>query len=257
MNNNDYMLLGLEMNRLSLEQLVARSYEKIQSGASQELFACANPHSLAVMGGDPEFAVALRGATSLVADGVGISLAGKLLGKPLGPRISGNDYFTQLLSFLNKQKEHLGRKPRIFFFGSSTAVLDLIAERFTYEYPELELCGTLSPPFGDWDDETNSEMIAKINASKTDVLWVGMTAPKQEKWINKNHGQLDATICGAIGAVFDFYAGTYERAPELFCRMGIEWVYRLCKEPRRMWRRTFISAPIFIWSVLKTHTLSR
>jgi N-acetylglucosaminyldiphosphoundecaprenol N-acetyl-beta-D-mannosaminyltransferase len=253
MNDNDHSLLGLELNQLSLEQLVQRSYDKIKNRSGQELFACANPHSLTVMNGDPEFEAALKNTTALVADGVGVSLAGKLLSKRLGPRIAGNDYYTALLAFLDKQQRDLGRKPRIFFFGSSEKVLGFIAERFTRGYPGLELCGMLSPPFGDWSDEKNVEMVAEINAAKPDVLWVGMTAPKQEKWINANHKKVDVVVFGAIGAVFDFYAGTYERAPEFFCRMGLEWLFRLCKQPKRLWRRTFVSAPLFLFSVFKFH----
>lgn len=100
-------------------------------------------------------------------------------------------------------------------------------------------------------------MVQVINDAKPDVLWVGMTAPKQEKWVEGNRRQLNAPVIGSIGAVFDFYAGTCARAPQLVCRMGLEWIYRLMMEPGRMWRRSFISSPIFVWLMIRRHVLGR
>ena len=123
------------------------------------------------------------------------------------------------------------------------------------EFPEIEVCGTLSPPYRSWTSEENKAMIAKVNAARPDVLWVGMTAPKQEKWVAANRNQLDVPVVGSVGAVFDFFAGTNPRAPQWMCKLGLEWVYRLIREPRRMWRRTVISAPKFVVLVLWHHVL--
>ena len=98
-------------------------------------------------------------------------------------------------------------------------------------------------------------MVASINDADPDVLWVGMTAPKQEKWVEANRHQLHAPVIASIGAVFDFYAGINPRAPQWMCTLGIEWLYRLLREPRRMWRRTFISAPKFVALVIWRHVL--
>ena len=98
-------------------------------------------------------------------------------------------------------------------------------------------------------------MVASINGADPDVLWVGMTAPKQEKWVEANRHHLSAPVIGSIGAVFDFYAGVNPRAPQWMCKLGIEWLYRLLSNPRRMWRRTFISAPKFVALVIWRHVL--
>ena len=98
-------------------------------------------------------------------------------------------------------------------------------------------------------------MVATINRANPDVLWVGMTAPKQEKWVEENRRQLHAAVIASIGAVFDFYAGANPRAPQWMCRLGIEWLHRLVRQPRRMWRRTFISAPKFVALVIWRHVL--
>jgi N-acetylglucosaminyldiphosphoundecaprenol N-acetyl-beta-D-mannosaminyltransferase len=172
----------------------------------------------------------------------------RLVGVQVGPRITGTDYFEAVLRGLQQRGGG-----RVFFFGSSSRVLDRISERFASEFPSLTLCGTLSPPYGSWSDKENRQMIQVINAAKPDVLWVGMTAPKQETWVEANRHKLIAPVIGSIGAVFDFYAGTYARAPQWVCRIGFEWAYRFILEPRRMWRRNFVSAPKFLWLVLRRH----
>lgn len=214
------------------------------------MFACANPHSLVVAQTDSEFKEALTQANLVVADGVGITLTAKMIGLSIGQRITGHDYFFSLL----KSMQHRGQG-RVFFFGSSQQVLALLARRFVAEFPELTLCGTYSPPFGSWSEEEDRRMTAVINEATPDVLWVGMTAPKQEKWVAANCGRLNARVIGSIGAVFDFYAGTYSRAPRWISKIGLEWAYRFILEPRRMWRRNFVSTPRFIWLVLKQHVL--
>jgi N-acetylglucosaminyldiphosphoundecaprenol N-acetyl-beta-D-mannosaminyltransferase len=98
-------------------------------------------------------------------------------------------------------------------------------------------------------------MVASINDADPDLLWVGMTAPKQEKWVEENRHRLHAAVIASIGAVFDFYAGVNPRAPQWMCKLGIEWLHRLVREPRRMWRRTFISAPKFVALVIWRHLL--
>jgi N-acetylglucosaminyldiphosphoundecaprenol N-acetyl-beta-D-mannosaminyltransferase len=90
-----------------------------------------------------------------------------------------------------------------------------------------------------------------VNAARPDVLWVGLSAPKQEKWIAEHLHRLDVPFVGAIGAMFDFYAGTVKRSPPVFRRVGLEWLPRLIQEPRRLWRRMFESAPVFLWHVLR------
>ena len=100
-------------------------------------------------------------------------------------------------------------------------------------------------------------MVQIINDANPDVLWVGMTAPKQEKWVEANSQQLNTPVIGSIGAVFDFYAGTKRRAPQWIYRIGLEWAYRFILEPRRMWQRNVVSAPKFVWQVLRRHVLVR
>lgn len=243
-------LLTIPIDRKSLAATIEESLQAIDGRISQRVFACANPHSLVVAQDDPDFQSALMQANLVVADGVGATTMARWAGVEIGPRITGTDYFQSILNRL--QQRGWGR---VFFFGSSQKVLDLIAKRFALEYPALTLCGTLSPPFGAWSEDDNRRMVQAINDATPDVLWVGMTAPKQEKWVEANRRQLSARVIGSIGAVFDFYAGTYSRAPQWICTIGLEWAYRFMLEPRRMWRRNVVSAPKFVWLVLSRHVL--
>jgi N-acetylglucosaminyldiphosphoundecaprenol N-acetyl-beta-D-mannosaminyltransferase len=244
------LLLDIPIDRKTLPEITEESLQAIEGNVSQRVFACANPHSLVVAQGDPNFRSALTHADFVVADGVGVSWMARWTGIEIGPRITGTDYFQSVLGALQERGSG-----RIFFFGSSPRVLDLIAKRIAADYPALTLCGTLSPPFGSWSEEANRRMVQIINEAKPDVLWVGMTAPKQEKWVEENRRQVNASVIGSIGAVFDFYAGTYPRAPQWICRMGFEWAYRFMREPRRMWQRNMVSAPRFVWLVLSWYGL--
>lgn len=140
----------------------------------------------------------------------------------------------------------------VMFMGSSQKVLDLIVKRAAEVYPHLKIV-TYSPPYKpEFSDEDNKAIIDAINAVNPDLLWIGMTAPKQEKWTYSHWNELNIHChVGTIGAVFDFFAGTVERAPIWWQRHGLEWLYRLLKEPKRMWRRYIIGNALFLWNMLK------
>jgi len=140
----------------------------------------------------------------------------------------------------------------VLFLGSSEEVLAKIKARAAVDYPNLEIY-TYSPPYKpEFTAEDNRAMIEAVNAVVPDLLWIGMTAPKQEKWAYKHYEQLNVRgHIGTIGAVFDFYAGTIERAPLWWQEHSLEWLYRLVKEPRRMWRRYLVGNVKFVWGVVR------
>lgn len=141
------------------------------------------------------------------------------------------------------------------FLGSSEKVLSLIRERAVADYPHLQIV-TYSPPYKpEFSNEDNRTMIQAVNTADPDLLWIGMTAPKQEKWAFAHWHELDIHChCGTIGAVFDFYAGTARRAPLWWQRHSLEWLFRLLMEPRRMWRRYVIGNTKFLYYILKEKT---
>ena len=196
---------------------------------------------------DVLFSEALQKGDVLIPDGISIVKACRFLNAKSQPkeRIAGWDLFVYEMEKLNR----VGGK--VMFLGSSDAVLNLIRQRVAEKYPKIEV-DTYSPPYKPvFSDEENEAMISAINQSNPDLLWIGMTAPKQEKWAYTHLDRLDVHChIGTIGAVFDFFAGTIKRAPERWQRAGLEWLYRLLSEPRRMWRRYFIGNAKFIYYIM-------
>lgn len=239
-------LLGYPVSRSSAQELACSVGAWIEQGEARHWFACLNPHSLEVAERDTDFKSALHAADFLVPDGIGMLIASKRLGGEIRERVTGHDVFEAV----HDQLVSSGGG-RVFFLGSAPGVLEKIAERFALDYPSLTLAGMYSPPYKPaFNVEDNKTMIEAVNAARPDVLWVGMTAPKQEKWIAAHIGQLDVGFAGAIGAVFDFYAGTVKRSSPVFQNLGLEWLPRLIKEPRRLWYRNFVSNPRFLFRVL-------
>lgn len=185
---------------------------------------------------------------ALIPDGASIVMACRKLKAKSQPkeRIAGWDLFTMEMERLNR------KGGTCFFMGSSEKVLKLIREKGKTVYPNIRI-ETYSPPYKpEFSEAENREIIEAINRANPDLLWIGMTAPKQEKWAYRHWNELHIHChCGTIGAVFDFFAGTMERAPMWWQEHSLEWLYRLIKEPKRMWRRYIIGNTLFIRNVMR------
>lgn len=241
-------ILGYATCTLSVDQLVESVVSAAKLPTRCAWLACLNPHSYVVALDDDEFTLALKYADWLVPDGAGIVLASKVLGGGIRQRITGSDVFYAL----NARMNEIGNFS-VFFLGATEECLADIQLRMARDYPKVHFAGCYSPPFKPEYSEAEIEaMISAINESGADVLWVGMTAPKQEKWIYHYSDRLNVKFAAAIGAVFDFYTGRVKRSHPVFQRMGLEWLPRLIQEPRRLWQRNFVSTPIFLMKLLKS-----
>ena len=214
-----------------------------------------NAHSYNTARKDKLFAEALMNGDVLIPDGVSIVKACRWIKAKSQPkeRIAGWDLFSFEMDKLERESVKCEMlKKTVMFMGSSQRVLDLIVKRAAEVYPHLKVV-TYSPPYKpEFSDEDNKAIIEAINAADPDLLWIGMTAPKQEKWTYSHWKELNIHChVGTIGAVFDFFAGTVERAPMWWQRHGLEWLYRLLNEPKRMWRRYIIGNALFLWNMLK------
>lgn len=209
-----------------------------------------NAHSYNTAQKDVVFAEALTNGDVLIPDGASIVKACRWIKAKSQPkeRIAGWDLFVHEMERVNKENE--GAKKKVMFLGSSNKVLALIKARAEKDYPNIEVI-SFSPPYKPvFSDEDNRMMIESINNTKPDLLWIGMTAPKQEKWAYAHWNELNINChVGTIGAVFDFYAGTMQRAPIWWQEHSLEWLYRLLKEPKRMWRRYLIGNILFLWNI--------
>lgn len=217
-----------------------------------------NAHSYNTARKDSLFAEALTNGDVLLPDGVSIVKACKWIKAKSLPkeRIAGWDLFVFEMEKLERESEKLRTKSEkskiVMFMGSSQKVLDLIVKRAAEVYPHLKVV-TYSPPYKpEFSDKDNKAIIDAINAANPDLLWIGMTAPKQEKWTYSHWKELNIHChVGCIGGVFDFFAGTVKRAPMWWQDHGLEWLYRLLKEPKRMWRRYIIGNTLFLWNMVK------
>ena len=209
---------------------------------------CLNPHSLIEAKKDAKFRNALKSADFLIADGVGITFAALLSRYKSPRRYTGSDLFEMI-----NTTHAFGKKKRVFLVGSTLETLSRMSRKMTALYPSLDVVGMISPPF---DDEglknASDDIVQSINAANPDILWVGMTAPKQELWVYEYGPRLRVEFIGCVGAVFDFFSGTKLRPNKYLRALGLEWLGRLLSEPRRLWRRTVISGLQFILLVLRS-----
>jgi len=221
-------------------EVFSEPLQKIDFEKQKLVINTISPHSYTVAKADRVFKEALRQSDILLPDGFGVVWATYELHNISIPRIAGADMHDYLLKRLHEN----GGK--VFYLGSCQSTLSKIEERLKREYPAITM-ESHSPPFkSKFTDSENDVMINRINQFGPDVLFVGMTAPKQEKWIFKHKDRINAqTMCG-VGAVFDFYAGTVKRSGPFWCKYGLEWLPRFLRDPVRLWRRIFISIPVFV-----------
>jgi len=239
-------IMGVSINIDGEEAIIKTLEAFIQNGRKGQVLACANPHSIIESMKDAEFREALNSADILLPDGIGVVLASKILGGNIKKRISGPDIFLEFTKVASQKGDC-----KYFFYGSTDETLKKIELRIKKEFPNIEIVGLYSPPFREILAEENDRHVEMINKTGADVLWVGMTAPKQEKWIYKNKDKLEVPLIGAIGAAFDFFAEPTKRASIFWQRIGLEWLFRFFMEPKRLWARNLISSPLFLAFVIK------
>jgi N-acetylglucosaminyldiphosphoundecaprenol N-acetyl-beta-D-mannosaminyltransferase len=203
-----------------------------------------NQYSFCIAELDPAFKIALLNSEVLLPDGVAITASLRFLTGKKIKKIAGADLHQYLLNYLND------KGGSCFYLGSSELILQKIKDRLAVDYPSVKV-GTYSPPYSpSFGIEDSQAMIKAVNTFQPEVLFIGMTAPKQEKWAYEFHSELNARLTCCIGAVFDFYAGSIQRPHKIWINLGLEWLGRLLREPKRLWKRYLYYGPIFIYSML-------
>ncbi len=237
---------------------IATSLQNLESLKDKKiLINTINAYSYVIAQNDTLFQEALTHCDVLLPDGMSIKWACKFLKTNYIPkqRITGADIFKYEMNLLAKSDI---KSPTVMFLGSTQDTLSKIHQKVVKDYPNLNVV-TYSPPYRqNFTNEETLQMLTIINATKPHLLWIGMTAPKQEKWAYKHFKEMNVLgPVGCIGAVFDFYAGNINRAPEWMQRLGLEWLHRLFSEPRRLWRRYLIGNTKFIYLILKEKYFSK
>jgi N-acetylglucosaminyldiphosphoundecaprenol N-acetyl-beta-D-mannosaminyltransferase len=193
---------------------------------------------------DAEFKRILNGAFLCTPDGMPMVWAGKLAGHSDMRRVYGPDLMLDVCAW----SETSGAKH--FFYGGADGVADLLARKLKEKFPKLNVVGTCTPPFRALNPDEVKALQAQVATAKPDLFWVGLSTPKQEKFMAEYLPKLDATLMFGVGAAFDFHSGRVKQAPRWMQRCGLEWFHRLCSEPRRLWKRYFRNNPLFVLKFL-------
>jgi len=234
-------VLGVEFDLLDYRQAFETILAWRQQG-QRETITITNPHSVLLCGRNEGMRRATAAALTL-PDGVGVIWAARILGYAHHGRVTGP---TLMLRACDWGREH---GLRHYFLGGAEGVADKLAGVLSEKYPGLEVAGTYCPPFRPLTEAEDAELVAEVNATGPDIVWVGLGAPKQEIWMHDHLGQIAAAAMIGVGAAFDFHSGNVKWAPRWIRRLGMEWAYRLALEPKRMWRRN-LDSPLFLAKVI-------
>ncbi|HBY86817.1 MAG TPA: glycosyltransferase [Colwellia sp.] len=206
-----------------------------------------NVHMCMEVYGSPEFAKIVNEADLVIPDGKPLSWAQKLLSHSDAEQVRGQDIMNALCASSGEKSLNIG-----FYGGSSDALLDTVKEKLLASYPDINITYAFSPPFRPLSPEEDVEVVNAINAGGVDILFVGIGCPKQEIWMAEHKNKLNCVMLG-VGAAYDFIAGEKKHAPRWVQKIGMEWFFRLCSEPKRLWRRYFSTNPKFIWHFSKQY----
>ena len=230
-------VLGIQVNTENYDELIPKVFERIET-KEKSLIVAINPEKIIKAKEDPALKKLLNEAEFQIPDGIGVILASKIQKGHITSRVTGVDMMLRLC------QEAAKRKKPIFLYGGKPGVADKAAVKLRELYPGIIVAGTQ-----DGYEKDQNKVIEKINEAKPDLLFVAMGSPKQENWINANRDQLHPTIYQGVGGSFDVLAGTVKRAPEAFQKVGMEWFYRLMKEPKRLKRQ--LALPLFLLEVAR------
>jgi N-acetylglucosaminyldiphosphoundecaprenol N-acetyl-beta-D-mannosaminyltransferase len=193
---------------------------------------------------DPALRAMVNNAALAVPDGMPLAWIARIRGEPLTRRVYGPDL---MLAFCRMAAQ---RGYRSFLLGGAPGQPEILADRLVDWFPGLSIAGTLATPERPLTPEANARAVEAINRAGADVVWVGMGAPVQERWMAENRANVEAPVLVGVGAAFDIHTGRVRQAPHWMQRAGLEWLFRLTREPGRLWRRYLIGNPLFMWKLL-------
>jgi N-acetylglucosaminyldiphosphoundecaprenol N-acetyl-beta-D-mannosaminyltransferase len=210
----------------------------------------ANVHVVITASREPEFGAVVAAADMVTPDGAPVAWMLGKLGNTMQQRVSGPDLTWALLG--RCEAEHVP----VYFFGSSRETLAHLATRVNAAFPALLVAGFEAPPFRPLTEQEDVDVVDRINSSGAGLVFVGLGCPKQEHWMLAHRGRINAVMLG-VGAAFDFHAGTTSRAPAWMREHGLEWLHRLCSEPRRLWKRYLVTNTLFVLGAIRQLFLHR
>lgn len=239
-------IVNTKIDNTTLDEAISTIIGWIENHDTPRYVVTSNVDHIVKLQNDNEFKKIYQDADLVLADGMPLVWAAKFLGTPLYEKVSGSDLFIKLCEIASR------RKFRLFFLGGSPGDAEKAKEVLVRQNPGLLVEGVYCPPFGfEKDEQERKKIVELIKAANPDILFVGLGAPKQEKWIYEHYQKTRVPVSIGIGISFSFAAGTIKRAPVWMQKVGLEWLWRLIMEPRRLWKRYLVDDMMFFWLVLK------
>ena len=237
-------VLGVGVSAIDMAMAVAAIDSWIATG--QRHYVCVTGvHGIMESRGDEALRNIHNQAGLVTPDGMPLVWLGRWHGHRQMERVYGPDLLLSVCA------HSVAKGHRHFFFGGADGVAVELSERLRARFPGLVVAGTYTPPFRRMTDTEDEELARQIEAARPDICWVGLSTPKQERWMAAHVDRLNVPVMIGVGAAFDFHSGRKRQAPRMLQRAGLEWAYRLASEPRRLWRRYLSNNPRFVWHVLR------
>jgi N-acetylglucosaminyldiphosphoundecaprenol N-acetyl-beta-D-mannosaminyltransferase len=242
--NNRKSVVSIDVNITN----IIETLQQVEFLAKREIgaYVCvSNVHMCMEAFDSVEFQKVVNNADLVIPDGKPLSIALKLLGQKKAKQVRGQDIMNEICKSSGRKQLNIG-----FYGGSSNALLDEVKRKLIHAYPDINITYSFSPPFRPLNEDENNHVINEINASAVNVLFVGIGCPKQERWMAEHKDSLNCVMLG-VGAAYDFIAGSKKHAPRWLQTLGLEWLFRLVSEPKRLWKRYLKQNPRFIYYFAK------
>ena len=234
--------MGVNLAAINMPWLLKFTREHIKE-LSGDYMCVSNVHTTVMSYDDKDYCTIQNGGIMAIPDGGPLSSVGRKRGFSEMERTTGPDYMKEILK-ISREEGY-----RHFFYGSTEKTLEILEETLQSRYPGVQIAGMYSPPFRLMTPEEDQEIIKMINESHADFVWIGLGAPKQERWMADHKGKINGFM-GGVGAAFDYEAGNIERAPVWMQKANLEWLYRLMQEPKRLFKRYFYTNTKFVWNAI-------
>lgn len=236
-------VIGGFIDALDWQTALTRLSTWAHSHESRYVCIC-NSHSVVTARQDTDFGRVIDAADMATPDGAPVAWMLRRLGFSQQQRINGPDLMWKYCALAEQQQQS------IFLYGATPETLEVLQAKLAFAYPKLVIAGAISPPFRSLSADEDAAIVERINQSGAGTVWVSLGCPKQEQWMANHRGRINAVMVG-VGAAFDYHAGTIRRAPLWMQKSGLEWLYRLCSEPRRLWKRYLVTNSLFIFFAFK------
>lgn len=235
-------IMGVNIAAINMEWLLNYTEEHLKE-LSGDYMTVANVHTTVTAYENPDYCAIQNGGIMAIPDGGPLSTVGRKRGFENMGRTTGPSYMGEIF------KLSAERGYRHYFYGSTEETLEKLYTVLTESFPEIQIAGMYSPPFRPLSPEEDEAIIGRINETQPDFVWIGLGAPKQEKWMAEHQGKVKGFMVG-VGAGFDYFAGNISRAPAWMQKNNLEWLYRLMQEPKRLFKRYFHTNKKFIWNAV-------